>query len=61
MKMKTFDKILGCICVLISTIMALLCAYWCIKNNSALPVPLVVVSIVGVVVFYREMIRNQQR
>ena len=59
MKMKTFDKILGCICVLICTIMALLCAYWMLKNNSALPVPLFILSIIGAVVFYREMIKEE--
>lgn len=60
MKQEQFDKLLGYVCILVCTAMALLCAYWCVKNNSALPVPLMVVSIVGVVVFYREMIRSQQ-
>ena len=58
--LDVFDKILGWISLIICTALAVLCAYWMGKNNSALPIPLIVACVIGCVISYRELIKKKQ-
>lgn len=57
--LDVFDKVLGWVSLTICTALAVLCIYWMGKNNSALPIPLVVCCIISSVVIYRELIKKK--